>query len=82
MKLETQYIIVGPDIPEGDMFYWNVDKGWGNYDNATTFDREIFTVPLPPGAEGIYEITTDKAELVAYYTIMPSPIQTHICKLK
>lgn len=69
---QTRYIIVSDDdTSDKDQLYWNEDKGWGDYDNATMYDREIFTVTLPPEAVGIYEITIDKAELVAYYKVTP-----------
>ena len=71
-KEQTRYVIVSDDdTSDKDQLYWNADKGWGDYDNATMYDREIFTVTLPLGVMGIYEITIDKAELLRFYKVTP-----------
>ena len=63
--MEIQFIIVGDnDISDNDQLYWNIDRGWGDYKNATTFDEEIMTVPLPPGGAEYWGISMDKSEIL------------------
>jgi hypothetical protein len=68
MNIETQYVIVSDDdTSDKDQLYWNIDKGWGDYKNATTFDKEIITLPLPPGGVEYWGISMDKSEILLRY---------------
>jgi len=56
MQANTDFIIHGPILSERPT-YWNVDLcAWtDNIMEATTFPREILSLPHPVGMEGIME---------------------------
>ncbi len=61
----TQFVIIGNDPGNGEQMYWNNAQGWiSDFTEATTFDREILTAPLPHGATGFIEFTLE-GELVS-----------------
>ena len=63
--MKIQFIIVGDnDLSDKDQLYWNNELGWSTYNNATTFDKEIMTVPLPPGGAEYWGISMDKSEIL------------------
>ena len=68
--MDTQFIIIGPDSPGGgECLVWNNQLGWIEDPNqATTFGREIMTIPLPEGGEGLLELSMDGAEFIAYWS--------------
>jgi hypothetical protein len=61
----TQFVITGP-IVDDELLYWNNDWGWTSLEEATTFDKEIMTVPLPVEGSGVMEVSMIK-EPVKYY---------------
>ena len=72
MSQNSNFIIVGPDIPDGEQFYWNNQFGWiENFNEATTFDQEIMFAPLPMGGVGYLEVSVDGCELIGFWRGTP-----------
>lgn len=66
---ESQFVITGKQ--DGEPVYWNIEQGWiDDLTEATTFPKGIFGEKLPPGAEGILELTLT-GEHVACYSCTP-----------
>lgn len=66
---QTQFVIAGKE--HGQPVWWNVDTGWTmDINHATTFPAGIFGEKLPPGAEGILEMTLT-GEHVSFYSTLP-----------
>lgn len=66
---DTQFIICGRDA--GECVFWNNENGWiHDITEATTFPKGILGESLPPGGEGIMELTLT-GENVGYYPCTP-----------
>lgn len=66
--LKSNYIITGPDSPDGLYTFWSNELGWTEkVEQATTFDREILTTPLPKGGTGVFEIKSIKSPCVTTF---------------
>jgi hypothetical protein len=65
---KTNFFIVGPDTAEGESQFWSIDLwGWtDDYDQASSFGKEILAMPLPRGTQGIMEYSVDH-EPVKYF---------------
>ena len=69
--ITSQFLIAGKE--HGEPVYWNIENGWtDDMTEATTFPVGIFGENLPPGAEGIVELTFT-GEHVAFYSCTPPP---------
>jgi len=67
---DTQFIIAGPVLNE-EQTWWNNDHDWvTDFENATTFPKDILTTTLPMGATGIMEVKMDFTP-VGFYTPYP-----------
>lgn len=66
---DSQFLITGKE--HGEPVYWNITHGWtDDVTEATTFPTGILGEPLPPGAEGILELTLT-GEHVKFYPCTP-----------
>jgi len=66
--VKTEFVILGPIVDE-EATYWNVPNwAWTKeYFDATTFDKEIMTSPLPEGGVGYMEIVKGTEYPVGVY---------------
>lgn len=67
---ESQFLITGKE--HGEPVYWNLESGWtDDVTEATTFPKGIFGENLPPGAEGILELTLTGEHVAFYSSTLP-----------
>ena len=67
--METQFVIAGKEF--GEPVWWHNEIGWiDEITDATTYTKGIVGHPLPPGAEGLLELTLT-GEHVAFYSTLP-----------
>ncbi len=66
----TQFIITGKS--GGEPAFWNVEDGWmDGLEAATAFPGGIFGEKLPPGAEGLLELTFTGDHVSFYPVTLP-----------
>lgn len=70
--MKNQFVIAGP-IESEEQLWWNNEKGWVEFKDATPLPPAILDSPLPPGATGVMEITEDWC-YVDFFPVTPSPV--------
>ena len=65
---DPYFHILGPMIGEEPTF-WNIDKGWVDYNSSTPFTGEILTLPLPEGSTGVMPFSSENEPLAQYNSL-------------
>jgi hypothetical protein len=56
--MHNRYYIAGPFVDDEALF-WNNDTGWGSFESASCYGREVFITPLPLEGVAVWELTPD-----------------------